>query len=191
MSSRPLAALASVVLAGLGLLFLLPDYASACSRAGGGFTERQVVENALSVPDYFVFSGEVVKIDSMPEAKYKATLRVFEVWNGPEHGTLQVITLDPALCGTPFKEGQEYLVYAYGKEEPFKVDDGVTKSLRSSKAAEDLALLGKLGDGQKPKDGGDALTDTSGVVSVRAMIGMAGLAMAASLLVVVRLVRTG
>ena len=38
---------------------------------------------------------------------------------------------------------------------------------------------------------GDALTDTSGGVSVRAMVGIAGLAMVASFLVVVRLVRTG
>jgi hypothetical protein len=47
-----------------------------------------------------------------------------------------------------------------------------------------------LGNGGKPKDGGDALTDTSGVVSVRAMVGIAGLAMVGSFLVVVRLVRT-
>ena len=48
-----------------------------------------------------------------------------------------------------------------------------------------------LGDGEEPKDGGEALTDTSGVVGARAMAGIAGLAMVASFLVVVRLVRTG
>jgi hypothetical protein len=47
-----------------------------------------------------------------------------------------------------------------------------------------------LGDGETPKGGG-ALNGTSGGVSVRAMVGMAGLAMAVSFLLVVRLVRTG
>ena len=56
-----------------------------------------------------------------------------------------------------------------------------------SKAGADLAVLG---DGEKPKDDGDVLNETSGGVSVGAMVGMAGLAMAVSFLVVVRLVRT-
>jgi len=47
-----------------------------------------------------------------------------------------------------------------------------------------------LGNSEKPKDGGDALNDTSGVVPARAVVGLAGLAMAASLLVMVRLVRS-
>ena len=45
-------------------------------------------------------------------------------------------------------------------------------------------LVKALGDGEAPGEGGDeALTDTSGVVPARAIIGLAGLAMAASLLV--------
>ena len=47
-----------------------------------------------------------------------------------------------------------------------------------------------LGDGEKPQDG-QALSDTSGGVSAGAMVGMAWLVMAASFLVVGRLVRTG
>ena len=47
-----------------------------------------------------------------------------------------------------------------------------------------------LGAGKKPT-GGEVLSDTSGGVSGRAMVGIAVLAMAASLLVVVRIVRTG
>ena len=91
-----------------------------------------------------------------------------------------------ASCGYHFEEGQGYLVYAYGKGEPFETDicSGTT---HLSKADEDLALLG---NGEKPKDGGEALTDTSGVVGARTMVWMAGLAMVGSFLVVVRLVRT-
>jgi hypothetical protein len=48
-----------------------------------------------------------------------------------------------------------------------------------------------LGNSEKPKDGGDALTDTSGGVPVSAVVGLAGLAIAASFFVMVRLVRNG
>jgi hypothetical protein len=51
-------------------------------------------------------------------------------------------------------------------------------------------LLGNRSE--KPKDGGgEALTDTSGGVSGRAMAGLAGLALASAVLVVARLVRSG
>jgi hypothetical protein len=51
-------------------------------------------------------------------------------------------------------------------------------------------LVEALGNGETPGEGGDALTDTSGVVSVRAMVGMVGMAMVASFLVMVRIVRS-
>jgi hypothetical protein len=124
-----------------------------------------------------------------PSRVDRVSFRVSEVWKGPQRATLEVITqrADGVSCGYPFKEGQEYLVYADGKGEPFETAlcSGTT---HLSKADEELALLG---NGEKPKDGGDALTDTSGVVTVRAMVGIAGLAMVASFLVVVRLVRLG
>jgi hypothetical protein len=72
-------------------------------------------------------------------------------------------------------------------------EGGILRSLCSetrplSKAGADLAVLG---NGEKPKDGGVALNETSGVVPAGAMVGLAGLTMMASFLVVVRLVRTG
>jgi hypothetical protein len=189
MSSRPLAALASVALMGLSLLVLLPDCASACSCAV--FGSKKQVEWALSHPGA-VFSGEVVKIDRPSSIKSSlapetVTFRVSESWKGPKQQSLEVSTpVSGTSCGYPFKEGQEYLVYAYGKQD-LKVDlCSGTKPL--SKAGAELALLG---NGEKPKDGGDALTDTSGVVPARAMAGLVGVVMAASLLVTVRLVRTG
>jgi hypothetical protein len=185
MGSRPLAALASLVFTGLGLVLLFPDDASACSRAGG-VTAKQVVEDAKSNPDSVVFSGEVVDVESVPGAMFAYTLRVYEVWKGPEEKSLKVYTRDPALCGYPFKEGQEYLVFAYEGRRTLKVDGGGgTKPL--SKAGEDLALLG---DGEKLASG-DALNDTSGGLSVSAMVGLSCLAMVSSLLVVARLVRSG
>ena len=88
-------------------------------------------------------------------------------------------------CGSPFKEGREYLLYAYGKHD-LKVDL-CSESKPLSIAEADLAVLG---NGEKPTDGGDALNDTSGVVPAGAVLGLAGLAIVASLLVMVRLVRS-
>jgi hypothetical protein len=49
-----------------------------------------------------------------------------------------------------------------------------------------------LANSEKPKDGSnETLSDRSGGFSVDAMAGIAALAMAASLLLVVRIVRTG
>ncbi len=200
--SRPLAALASLVLAVLGIVFLLPPqdaYACSCGPVS--------VQRLLSSSEA-VFSGEVVDLKrnqkdpapppppnpgSIPPAAPsridRVSFRVSEVWKGPQRQTLEVITprADGVSCGYPFKEGQEYLVYAEGKGEPFETAlCSGTQPL--SKADEDLALLG---NGEELKDGGVALTDTSGVVPAWVVVGLAGLAMVASFLVVVRLVRTG
>jgi len=167
-------------------------------------SQKERAERALSNSEA-VFSGEVVDFEKSPPpttmiegtmwtimggggGTATATLRVSEVWKGPKQQTVEVSTgADSGMgCGYPFEEGQEYLVYA-GKG--MSVDlCSETKPL--SKAGADLALLGKLGEGEKPNNS-DALNDTSGGVSVWTMVGIAGLAMVASFLVVVRLVRLG
>ena len=186
MSSRPLAALATVALMGMSLLLLLPDCASACSCMVVS------IQRYISSSDA-VFSGEVVDLQKGTSASRMfgpsdtVALRVSEAWKGTDQGTLEVSTPSQgSACGYHFEEGQEYLVYAYGKQD-LKVDAcGGTTHL--SKADEDLALLG---NGEKPTDGDDALNDTTGVVPAGVVVGMAGLTIAAALLVMVRLVRTG
>jgi hypothetical protein len=191
MSSRLIGALASLVLTVLGLVVLLPDCASACSCGGGG-SQKEIVEWALSHPGAVV-SGEVIEVDKGSSSS-TVTLQVSEVWKGPQQETLKVYTPSyGAACGYPFKEGQEYLVYAYWGNQGTPPRPGLKVDLCSStkplsNAGEDLALLGK---GEKPNNSAEALNDTSGIVSVGAMIGVACLAMAASFLLVVRLVRTG
>lgn len=181
-----------------------PDCANACSCA-------PVSTQRLLSSSEAVFSGEVVDLKrnqkdptppppqdpasddyeiprTAPSRVDRVSFRVSEVWKGPQQETLEVITprADGVSCGYPFKEGQEYLVYAYDKGESFETD--ICNGIHAlTKADEDLALLG---DGEKSKDGGDALTDTSGVGGPRAIVGIAGLVMAASFLVV-RLVRVG
>lgn len=190
--SRPLAALASLVLAILGVVFLLPPQCVyACSCGGFEGSQREIVERALSSSEA-VFSGEVMDFEKGTDSSIygsieTVSLRVSEVWKGPERGTIQVSTpTQGSACGYPFKEGQEYLVYADEGKQGLQVNAcGPTKPL-----SEAQANLEVLGAGKNPT-GGEALSDTSGVVSAGAMVGVAGLVMAASLLVVVRLVRTG
>ncbi len=199
--SRPLAALASVVLTVSGLVVLLTDCASACMCAIEGSPEERARE-AIADSDA-VLSGEVVDLEKPPPdteivegtmltvvggggREATVTLRVSEVWKGPEQQIVRFTTpvADGISCAHPFKEGREYLVYANGGQDLNVGGCSETKPL--SEASADLALLG---DGEKPENG--VLSDTSGDVSGLAMAGLAGLAMAASLLVVARLVRSG
>jgi hypothetical protein len=202
MSSRPLAALASFVLAVLGFVFLIPDCAFACSCAIFG-NQKEMVESGLSSSDA-VFSGEVVDFEKSPSdttmmegtmftimspRPATATLRVSDVWKGPERETLEVSTSSQeTACGVPFEEGREYLVYAYGGQGLETDLCSQTKPL--SEAGTDLAVLA---NSEKPKDDSndEALSDTSGGVSAGAMAGLAGLALASAVLVVARLVRSG
>jgi hypothetical protein len=105
--TRPLANVAAVALIAIGLVVLLPDCATACSCAYAGAPGELTYSSA-------VFSGEVVDFNKKGPFNATAILRVSEVWKGPEQGTLEVHTRDPAFCGYRFKEGQEYLVYAEG-----------------------------------------------------------------------------
>ncbi len=194
MSSRPLAALASTVLAVLMFVFLLPEFASACSCGIEG-SQKERAKDAISDSEA-VFSGGVVDFEktvaataaSLP-ATQTVSFRVSEVWKGPRQQTVQFTTpvADGISCAHPFKEGQEYLIYANGGQQGLEVG-GCSETKLLSEAGADLTLLG---NSEKPKGGDEALTDTSGGVSARAIAGMAGLLMAASLLLVVRLVRTG
>lgn len=187
--NRPLATLASVALTGLALLLLRPDCVSACSCAAFGGSPQQRAERMLDKSEA-VFTGKVVDLQKGSKGPFggveKVSFRVSEVWKGPKRETLKLTTQSQgSACGYSFSEGKTYLVDATGK---MSVDIcSETKPL--SEASE---IVEALGNGETPEEGGgDALTDTSGLVSARAMMGVAGIVMGASLLLVWRLVRTG
>ena len=193
MGSQPLGVLASVVLAVLGFVFLIPDCAFACTCAMPSGSQKEIAKDALAGSEA-VFSGEVVDFEKGADSTMfgpteTVSFRVSEVWKGPQRETLEVSTpTQGSACGYAFKEGQEYLVYAYTGKQGFETDL-CSSNKPLAKAEADLALLGN--GGEKPKDGGEVLSDTSGSVSAGATVGLAGLALAASLLMVLRLVRTG
>ena len=191
MSSRPLTAPASVVLAILGFVFLVPDCASACTCTSASSNGQRGIESELSSSEA-VFSGEVVGFEkgssiAAPWPTEAVSFQVSQVWKGPERETLEVSTAtQESACGYVFEEGREYLIYANGRQD-LEVDL-CSRTRPLSEAGADLALLGNSGEKQED---GEALPDTSGGVSVGAMVGTAGLAMAAALLVVARLVGAG
>ena len=191
MIRRPLAALASLLLTVLGAVLLIPDCASACSCAIES-NPKERVELAVSDSEA-VFSGEVVDFEKGADSMFGPTetvsFRVSEVWKGPQRETLEVSTpTQGSACGYAFKEGQEYLVYAYTGKQGLETDL-CSSNKPLSKAEADLALLGNRSE--KPKDGGgEVLSDTSGGVSAGAIVGVAGLALAASVLMMSRVVRT-
>ena len=201
-STRLFIHLTSLVLLTLSLVALLPDCASACSCAALPGTPQERAEKALS-GSKAVFSGEVVEFDKPPPAttmiegtmwtimggggpKATATLRVSEVWKGPRQQTMTVTTeADSGMgCCYPFEEGREYLVYATG-EEPSVGLCSETKPLAGADAD-----LEALGDGEAA-NGGDTLSDTSGALSMPAVIGLAGLTVTVSFLLAMRLLRAG
>ena len=192
-----------MVLLTLPLVPLLPDCASACMCAIEGSPEERARE-AIADSDA-VLSGEVVDLDKPPPdtemvegtmlsvvggggREATVTLRVSEVWKGPEQQIVRFTTpvADGISCAHPFEEGREYLVYANG-EQDLRVG-GCSETKMLSEADADLALLGNTSE--KPKDGG-ALSDTSGGVSVGVMVALAGLAVTGSLALAMRLLRAG
>ena len=197
------ARLASLVLLALSLVALLPNCASACMCAIEGSPEERARE-AIADSDA-VLSGEVVEFEKAPPdtqmvegtmltvvggggRKATVTLRVSEVRKGPEQQIVQFTTpvADGISCAHPFEEGREYLVYANGEQDLRVGGCSETKMLPG--AAANLALLGN--SSERPKDGG-ALSDTSGGVSVGAMVALAGLAVTGSLALAMRLLRAG
>ena len=197
------ARLASLALLAPSLVALRPDCASACMCAIEGSPEERARE-AIADSDA-VLSGEVVELEKAPPdtemvegtmltvvggggRKATVTLRVSEVWKGPEQQIVRFTTpvADGISCAHPFEEGREYLVYANG-EQDLRVG-GCSETKMLSEADADLALLGNTSE--KPKDGG-ALSDTSGGVSVGVMVALAGLAVTGSLALAMRLRRAG
>jgi hypothetical protein len=194
--TRLLSGLSSVALVVLGLVALLPDCASACSCVPPppGQSQQEQARRELDRSSA-VFAGEVVDrkrgvgtfYGRTPRIEmYKVSFRVSEVWKGPERETLEVSTpRGGGTCGYPFSEGREYLVYADGKK---MIVGGCGRTTLLSKASADLQALGN----GETLAGSGVLYDTSGGFPPLGVIGMLGGAVAVvSLVVLMRLVRTG
>ncbi|MEK5520889.1 hypothetical protein MHI39_01205 [Heyndrickxia sp. FSL K6-6286] len=143
----------------IGIIFIgsFPSITSACSCAELPGVEEEFERSKA------VFSGKVIDIREKRSLKGYTTKSVlFEVtntWKGVEQSQIIITTgQGGGDCGYDFKEGEEYLVYAYestmyGKKTLVTIICDRTNELGSSE--EDLAILG---EGQPPIEEVD-LTD--------------------------------
>ncbi len=156
--TRVLAGFASVSLLVFSLVALLPDYAYACSCAEFMGSPQELAKRELE-ESRAVFSGEAQDTTKYTEGPQTVTFRTIEVWKGPHRDTLEVHT--GGMCGYLFEEGREYLVYAdYYEDQGLTVDVcGHNKPL--SEASEEVQAL--------------SLVDTSGGVPELGVVGLAGL----------------
>jgi hypothetical protein len=185
-----LTGLASVALLALGLVVLLPDCASACSCGGSGVPFQEVAKGDSSSA---VFSGEVIDVEKGPQIS-RVTFRTSKVWKGKHQETQTVSTPSyGAACGYPFKEGKEYLVYAYwgragSPPRPTLMESACGPTVPLTEADANLRVLR---NGATLGGSGAVLTDTSGGFPPLGGIGMVGGAVAVvSLAMLMRLVRT-
>jgi hypothetical protein len=175
--TRVLAGFASVALLVFSLVALLPDCAHACTCGGGGsFREAAMGANSSAV-----FSGEVIDVEKSLGAPSSATLRVSEVWKGRERETVEVHTgqfLPGVSCGYSFKEGREYLVYAYWGPQGSPPRPGLKTDIctLTKPLSEADANLRVLGEGQSSE--GEPLPDTSGGIAGHGVVGIAAVSAA-------------
>ena len=116
-----------------------PAYGCSCLRPGPPLTE---LDRATAV-----FAGEVSAINRTTRG-FEVSFSVAEVWKGDLPRTL-VITTGPhsAACGYAFNIGQDYLVYAYGRDTTSLGAGLCSRTALLSNAADDLI---ELGDGAPP-----------------------------------------
>lgn len=117
---------------------------SACSCVSPFPSPQESLEKSAAV-----FAGKVTNIDIPNEIIISSTdpvavtFNVSEIWKGPDYRTLVVTTArDGVSCGYSFKQGEEYIVYAYEEEDKLSTNICWRTGLIAD-AGEDLQVLGK------------------------------------------------
>ena len=126
-------------LAAIALLIGLPpavgaDRAFACSCIEPS-PPLEAMEEAATV-----FAGTVVAARSRGTGGKLYEFEVSRVWKGLPSAKKEVVT--DADCGYFFKEGEEYLVYAYPWGRVFETNS-CTRTTRMDRASDDLSALGE------------------------------------------------
>ena len=127
----------------LVIFFMNANIASACMCAGNLPSLEALQESSA------VFAGRVTNIETpvgllMSSAdSVRVTLEISRSWKGTPYKTLVLTTSrSESSCGYSFREGEDYIVYAYGEENKLGTDICSRTSLFSD-AQEDLLVLGK------------------------------------------------
>ncbi|MDD3283997.1 MAG: hypothetical protein PHZ07_00145 [Patescibacteria group bacterium] len=124
------------------LFFVNTTIVSACSCIQP-LSPEESLKQATSV-----FVGKVINID-IPKKIFiessdpiKITFEVSQIWKGPNYKIIILTTArDQASCGYPFEQNEEYIVYAYDKENKLNTNICSRTKLLTN-AQEDLISLG-------------------------------------------------
>ena len=182
-------------LAMLVLVLLNPIPASACSCVGPD-EPLDALAKATAV-----FSGVVVSMDYQYSGPVQSsadlvtvTLKVDEVWKGPEEAFLSISTaVSSVSCGYEFQPGQSYLVYASGPEDQMEVSL-CSRTKPRVMASDDYEVLGQgtkiqaqIGDGisQAPTKNHDSSAE-EGFDYIPIITFVAGVAVGVLVLVLVK-----
>lgn len=109
---------------------LQAEKAAACSCVEPKEAREELAESAV------VFAGRVLKIEGDQVHFDVATL-----WRGPQQRQITVMNPQNNSCRYPFKEGEEYVVYARGTEQ--KPEASLcSRTVSVHQAADELQALG-------------------------------------------------
>ena len=151
----------------LTLLFLLPAAASACLCDTKATVEKAYAESAAIFAGKYIGSeyrkglkSEFAEMDNEWRGKkrdYEVLVQRFEVaaWYKGDNGIQEAVLITDEVrflddgsstvsdCGLGYKEGESYLIYAYGDEKGY--DSGAcTRTARLSRASADIPILKRL-----------------------------------------------
>jgi hypothetical protein len=143
------------------LLVLLPALLAAAPAIPCGATSgfcvcirAPSVEAGLAAADA-VFRGTVLEVEEAPPRVHdpanpqpwaRTRIRVVESWKGVSAGTVSVHQIAIANCETPFRVGDEYVVYARRRSDGSLLSDSCTRGMAVTErlAGDELRELRRL-----------------------------------------------
>jgi len=126
------------------------SFACSCAPPRIGETEIERIKVAHQKAKA-IFSGKVLKVkvrkssDTNPFPSVQVTFKVLETWKGVETEKVIIATEDNRYggCGSEFKVGKTYLVYAYTSESGGLETNQCTRTNELPEEERDLKVLGK------------------------------------------------
>ncbi len=117
--------------------------ACSCSPSADNIPFEEKVKEAVDISTA-VFSGEVSEVKKEPGTFFvKVKFKVKTAWKNKFVKEITITTgLNDGLCGYNFEVGEEYLIYAYGKQN--NLGTGICTRTSLLKSNKDITVLNKL-----------------------------------------------
>jgi hypothetical protein len=117
--------------------------ACSCAPSADNIPFEEKVKEAVDISTA-VFSGEVSEVKKEPGTFFvKVKFKVKTAWKNKFVKEITITTgLNDGLCGYNFEVGEEYLIYAYGKQN--NLGTGICTRTSLLKSNKDITVLNKL-----------------------------------------------